>query len=129
MKKKAQIFICDQCGEEVSDGGETYIGGSPFNGWYHIERHGGSTDLASLRAQKDWDFCCDGCAIDFLSGKPKRDLHQQREDLEKENAAAKVQLENRPPAWDGDPSSGPCLGSNVVMDALKKAFPSKKKKK
>jgi hypothetical protein len=71
MKKKAQIFICDQCGEEVSDGGETYIGGSPFNGWYHIERHGGSTDLASLRAQKDWDFVVMDVPLIFYQGNLK----------------------------------------------------------
>jgi hypothetical protein len=54
-------IVCDVCKETTTDDGQTYYGGHPFNGWFHIDRHGGATDLASLRKQKDWDICSLKC--------------------------------------------------------------------
>ena len=56
MKKVENVRVCDRCKKRVSDEGETYYGGHPFYGWYHVDIHGGPSDLASLRQQKEWDF-------------------------------------------------------------------------
>lgn len=55
--RKETVKICDVCKKRVTDEGETYFGGHPHAGWFAVEKHGGPTDLASLKAQKKWDVC------------------------------------------------------------------------
>lgn len=59
--KKATIKVCDVCEKKVSDGGETWIGGHPFSGWFEVNQHGGSTALHELRKKRDWDICSTKC--------------------------------------------------------------------
>jgi hypothetical protein len=55
--KKETVKICDVCKKRVTDEGQTWVGGHPFVSWFAVENHGGLTDLASLKAQKEWDVC------------------------------------------------------------------------
>ena len=61
MKKKQITIQCDICGHFVSYDGEIHIGGHPFQGWFHVNMHGGPTDLKSLRAKHEWDICSKKC--------------------------------------------------------------------
>lgn len=79
MKKIANIMICDRCGKNVSDDGERRIGGSPFNGWYHMQKINGSTSLAALEEQKEFDFCSDKCVIDHFTVSPP--IEHQRDKI------------------------------------------------
>jgi hypothetical protein len=67
MRKKAEIRICDECGKNVSDGGEMRIGGSVFSGWWHLTKTNGSTCLSALQEQKEFDVCSIDCAIKRLT--------------------------------------------------------------
>jgi hypothetical protein len=59
--KQATIKTCDVCKETATATDEPRYGGHPFNGWFHIKRHGGATDLESLRKVKEWDICSPAC--------------------------------------------------------------------
>jgi hypothetical protein len=59
--KKQTVKVCDVCKHEVVDSGEMWIGGHSHAGWFAIEKHGGPTDLMSLREQKYWDVCSIEC--------------------------------------------------------------------
>ena len=63
--KKAIIKVCDVCEREAQDDGEMRFGGHPFNDWFHITRHGGATDLDSLRKKKEWDICSVPCLAEL----------------------------------------------------------------
>ena len=63
--RKEHILICDSCGKEVSDGGGTWIGGHPHNGWLSVTRHGGDTTLESLKRKKHFDFCSVKCLKEY----------------------------------------------------------------
>ena len=66
MKKQAEIRICDYCKERVQQE-ELQFGGSPFNGWYSLERTCGSTALSALeKFNGPWDFCSLECLETFL---------------------------------------------------------------
>lgn len=56
--QNVETITCDQCGKTQSrDCSQQFFGGHPFNGWYHLNRHGGSTSLEDLQKESDWDFC------------------------------------------------------------------------
>lgn len=59
--KQAVIKVCDVCEETATATGEISFGGHPFDGWFHIDRHGGATNLKSLRKKKQWDVCSPDC--------------------------------------------------------------------
>jgi hypothetical protein len=67
MKLKIETLQCDMCGETAEADQDMYIGGHPFNGWYHLNQHGGSTQLQQLRKKRDWDFCSLKCLSDFCN--------------------------------------------------------------
>jgi hypothetical protein len=60
---KEEVRVCDGCNVRVSDQGEIRYGGSMFTGWLHIELTDGGTSLTSLRRQREWDYCCEGCML------------------------------------------------------------------
>ena len=55
--RKETVKVCDACSKRVTDEGETHFGGHPHWGWFAIEKHGGKTDLESLREKRQWDVC------------------------------------------------------------------------
>ena len=61
--KKATIKTCDVCHTKVDDGGETWFGGHPFEGWFTVHQHSGSTALSKLNQVRDWDICSKACLI------------------------------------------------------------------
>jgi hypothetical protein len=68
MKKKKEILLeCDVCGSKVEiDSDESWYGGHPFQGWYHLQVYGGSTRLEELRRKKEWDICSKKCLKKFV---------------------------------------------------------------
>lgn len=63
--KKEVVKICDICEKRVVTGGQLYISGHPFNGWFAITQHGGSTTLHELRKKREWDICSEECLAKF----------------------------------------------------------------
>ena len=61
--RKETVKVCDVCKKQVSDDGEMQLGGHPHSGWFAVQKHGGPTDLKSLREQKEWDVCGIGCLL------------------------------------------------------------------
>lgn len=59
--KKEIVRVCDVCSKEARTGGEMWIGGHPFNGWFTVSQHGGSTTLDELRKKREWDICSAKC--------------------------------------------------------------------
>ena len=55
--EKQTVKVCDVCKKKVVDSGEMWIGGHPHAGWFAVQKHGGPTNLESLREQKEWDVC------------------------------------------------------------------------
>jgi hypothetical protein len=61
--RKETVKVCDVCKKRVSDEGEMHFGGHPHAGWFKIEKHGGPTDLESLRSQHRFDVCGTECLV------------------------------------------------------------------
>jgi hypothetical protein len=64
--RKENILICDFCNKEKTDRGETFCGGHPFSGWFHVTIHGGSTRLEDLQKKRDFDFCSSYCVTTYF---------------------------------------------------------------
>jgi hypothetical protein len=62
MKKKIDRFICDQCGKMV-DQEDIQFGGSPFHGWYTLDKVIGGTSVMHIEGRRSWprDYCCKEC--------------------------------------------------------------------
>jgi len=62
MRTKEERRTCDCCGKDaVADLDNPTIGGHPFHGWFEIQQHGGSTQLAQLKKKRNWDLCGEEC--------------------------------------------------------------------
>jgi hypothetical protein len=91
--EKSVTKVCDVCGNRVVAPAEIFIGGHPHYGWFRVEKHGGRTDLESLRERSQWDVCGLGClsrlANKIETGHPKieeplsRPLMKAFEDISK----------------------------------------------
>lgn len=77
MKSKKEVLQCDMCDKWVESDEDMYIGGHPFQGWYHLNQHGGSTQLQELRKKRDWDFCSLQCISDFCADGGKSNTDPQ----------------------------------------------------
>ncbi len=62
-----ETITCDQCCKLATrDCSQQFFGGHPFGGWFHLERHRGSTQLEELHADHDWDFCSPKCLAQWV---------------------------------------------------------------
>ena len=73
MQKTEKVLVCDVCSRKASDGGGGWIGGHPWDGWFHLNQHGGSTMLSELQRKRDWDICSKECLKKLAEGQIKRE--------------------------------------------------------
>ncbi len=69
MTRKEVVKVCDVCGRKVSDEGEISFGGHPHAGWFAIDKHGGPSDLRSIRSPHHWDVCGTKCLLELAKRK------------------------------------------------------------
>jgi len=60
MRRTINERTCDSCNKVVSAAEKCY-GGSPWQGWLHIQKIDGSSRVDG-RDKGPWDFCCFACA-------------------------------------------------------------------
>lgn len=61
-----EILTCDNCNKSAVAKIEKYYAGHPFNGWFHVRFHGGSTALAELQRKREFDFCSCNCVLAYF---------------------------------------------------------------
>ena len=86
MKKEAEIRICDNCEKRVQQE-DLQFGGSPFSGWFRLERTVFCGHLCNGYPDPQagpWDFCCLKCLQEHIAALVKADEERR---IESEKAA------------------------------------------
>jgi len=65
--RNVTIYTCDHCGKVKTDDGLLRMGGSIFNGWYHITKTESTTVVPKPIGFGKKDFCSQECIKGYFT--------------------------------------------------------------